>query len=60
MKMGEANYKLDLNEQALEYFRKAEDFIKPREDYLISMFIAKCLDKLRLFDRSIQEYEKTK
>ena len=56
MKIGETLYKMDRNQEALEYFRKASDFIKPEEDYLISMFIAKCLDKLKLYARSIEEY----
>eukprot|EP00347_Sterkiella_histriomuscorum_P012671 403367671 len=58
MKIGETLYKMDRNQEALEYFRKASDFIKPEEDYLISMFIAKCLDKLKLYARSIEEYQK--
>lgn len=49
MKIGEAYYKIDLNEDSLKYFRMAENAIKPKVDYLISLFIAKCLDRLKLF-----------
>lgn len=50
MKIGEAYYKLEKSEQAVEYFRKAEALILPKKDYLISMFIAKSLDKLKQWD----------
>lgn len=47
MKIGEAYYKLEQCEKSLLYFRKAEQSILPKEDYLIKLFIAKCLDKLK-------------
>ncbi|CDW79621.1 tpr domain containing protein [Stylonychia lemnae] len=57
IKIGEANYKMDFNQEALEYFQRAQDKIKPQEDYLISLFNAKCFDKLKQFSQCIKEYE---
>ena len=57
MKIGEAYYKLGQSEQALTYFGKAKEGFKPYEDYLIELFLAKCLDKLRRFAEAIRAYE---
>jgi tetratricopeptide (TPR) repeat protein len=38
MKIGEAYYKLDQCDKALDYFKQAEKSIEPREDYLIYFF----------------------
>ena len=59
MKLGEANYKLDKCDVALDYFRKALKAIQPKEDYLIELFIAKCLDKMKLFKAATNSYQNT-
>lgn len=56
MKLGETYYKIEKCEDAYQWFVKAEDAIKPKEDYLIELFKAKSLDKTRKFDDAIMSY----
>eukprot|EP00347_Sterkiella_histriomuscorum_P011628 403371722 len=59
MKMGETYYKMEKCLEAHEWFVKAEEAIKPKEDYLIELFKAKSLDKIRKFEDAILSYQRS-
>ncbi len=58
MKIGEGYYRLEnKGEEALKWFNKAEEVIAPSNDYLIHLFKAKTLDRLKRFQEAIASYE---
>ena len=58
MKIGETLIKQEgKNDQALEWFIKAEEAIAPNKDYLITLFKAKSLDRLKRYDEAIEAFK---
>lgn len=59
MKLGETYYKMEDSENALVWFRRAEEAILPKQDYLIELFKAKSLDKAKKFEEAILAYQQS-